>query len=450
MRGTVRVLSYLMGLLLALVLALAALVVWRVPERAPAVEKPAVMRLADGGFSSRLLGRNELKEAFRGQPVSLSLTGDEIDAVWQDLARRMLGGAGDVSLDEGEATVILSVPLSRTPLRALRFRGEWVNLRAKVVAKPEGLPRLVSVRVGRLPVPSWVALWASRRVVEHYELTELTDMALSSVQSVRMTPLRAEVTASWRGDFNARLLSLLVPPDDHERLRAYQRQLADLTRPPPPGTMYVPIVALPAVIQPMFEEARQRSLAQVVAGGSVDSEQVAARENRAVLLVLALYAGQVPLDRLIPQPGAAKAAAPPARSRLLTLQGRPDFAQHFLLSALLANDMGGRLTDAIGVYKEMMDTRRDHGGSGFSFNDLAADRAGNRFGQRARQAPVALQARVAEQGDRDDFFMPAVADLPQFLSDQEFKRRYGQVGSEAYNAVMQEIDRRVNALPVLN
>ncbi|RZL11718.1 MAG: hypothetical protein EOP40_01670 [Rubrivivax sp.] len=450
MRGTVRLLSYLIGLALACVLALAVLIVWRVPERTPAVEKPAVMRMADGGFSSRLLGRNDLMAALRGQPVSLSLTGDEIDAVWQDLARRMLAGAGDVSLDDGEAAVILSMPLKRTPLRVLAFRGEWLNLRAQVRAEPEGLPRLVSVRLGRLPVPPWLALWASQRVVAHYELDEVADMALSSVRSVRISPLKAEVTALWRGDFNTRLLSMLVPTEDHERLRAYQRRLADLTRPPPPGTMYRADVALPAVIRPMFEEARQRSLAQVVAGGTADSEQVAARENRAVLLVLALYAGQVPLERLIPPSGGGRVAALPSRPRILTLQGRPDFAQHFLLSALLANDMGGRLTDAVGVYKEMMDTRRDHGGSGFSFNDLAADRAGNRFGQRARQAPVALQARVAEHGDRDDFFMPAVGDLPQFLSDQDFKRLYGQVGSDAYNAVMREIDRRVNALPVLN
>ena len=36
--------------------------------------------------------------------------------------------------------------------------------------------------------------------------------------------------------------------------------------------------------------------------------------------------------------------------------------------------------DAIGVYKEVRDSR---GGSGFSFNDMAANRAGTRFGLRS-------------------------------------------------------------------
>ena len=39
-----------------------------------------------------------------------------------------------------------------------------------------------------------------------------------------------------------------------------------------------------------------------------------------------------------------------------------------------------RLSDVIGLYKEIEDSR---GGSGFSFNDIAADRAGTRFGEKA-------------------------------------------------------------------
>jgi hypothetical protein len=45
--------------------------------------------------------------------------------------------------------------------------------------------------------------------------------------------------------------------------------------------------------------------------------------------------------------------------------------------------------------------------------------------------------------------MPRFDDLPEFLPEAEFKRRYGGVGAPPYNELLAEIDRRVAALPVL-
>ena len=69
------------------------------------------------------------------------------------------------------------------------------------------------------------------------------------------------------------------------------------------------------------------------------------------------------------------------------LQARPAGPRHLLISAARAAEGGGPLSDAIGVYKEVSDSR---GGSGFSFNDLAADRAGTRLGLRARRDAVVV------------------------------------------------------------
>ena len=102
----------------------------------------------------------------------------------------------------------------------------------------------------------------------------------------------------------------------------------------------------------------------------------------------------------------------------------------------------GPLSRAIGVYKEVDDAR---GGSGFSFNDMAANLAGTRFGEMAMRAPVELQALVAA-GVTDDDLMPAWDDLPQFMPEAEFLHRYGGVGAPPYQAMMAEIDRRVGAL----
>jgi hypothetical protein len=103
------------------------------------------------------------------------------------------------------------------------------------------------------------------------------------------------------------------------------------------------------------------------------------------------------------------------------------------------------LADAVGLWKELADARR--GGSGFSFNDLAADRAGTRFGELAVRDPVRLQARIAA-GVGDVDLMPEPGDLPQHLPQAEFIARYGGVGGAGYSRMLAEIEARIDALPL--
>ena len=102
------------------------------------------------------------------------------------------------------------------------------------------------------------------------------------------------------------------------------------------------------------------------------------------------------------------------------------------------------MSDAVGVYKEIEDSR---GGSGISFNDIAADRAGTRFGEYAANSASAraLQQRLrAGVVERD--IMPVTEDLPEFMSEQEFKKRFGGLDAPAYKKMTAEIERRIAAL----
>ena len=110
----------------------------------------------------------------------------------------------------------------------------------------------------------------------------------------------------------------------------------------------------------------------------------------------------------------------------------------------MAAEAGGPFADAVGVFKEVLDAR---GKSGFSFNDLAADRAGARLGLLARQRPATLQTRVAAGlGDAD--FLPDVRDLPESLTAADFNARYGAIGSPAYQRLLADIESRIDALPL--
>jgi hypothetical protein len=52
-------------------------------------------------------------------------------------------------------------------------------------------------------------------------------------------------------------------------------------------------------------------------------------------------------------------------------------------------------------------------------------------------------------GVQEADFMPDVADLPEFMNEADFARRFGGVGQPAYAQMMAEIESRVGALRVM-
>ncbi len=219
---------------------------------------------------------------------------------------------------------------------------------------------------------------------------------------------------------------LLLPPEDVERLRAYHARIVEVAERLPSRA------SLAALVGPVMALSGARS-----AAGS------AADENRVALLAVAFYVNGKPLRVLTPE----AEAWPRAPRRRILLQGRGDLAQHFTISAALSAAAGAPVANVIGLYKEIDDARR---GSGFSFVDLAADRAGTTFGRLATEAEASarqIQARI-QQSFAEDHVMPATHDLPEGLSQQQFTQRYRGTSAPAYDLLIEEIDRRIAALPL--
>ena len=164
-------------------------------------------------------------------------------------------------------------------------------------------------------------------------------------------------------------------------------------------------------------------------------------QHRAALVALAFYVNQWPIELIVQDARAWPRATP----RRVTLGGRRDHARHFIVSAAMAATVGSPLAEAVAIYKELEDARR---GSGFSFSDVAANRAGQRFGTLASVSATSaarLAARLhAPLTDGD--IMPDTAGLPDGLGDQEFTRRFGTIGSDVYTRMVGDIDERVSAL----
>ena len=128
----------------------------------------------------------------------------------------------------------------------------------------------------------------------------------------------------------------------------------------------------------------------------------------------------------------------------IPLHGRQDSAQHFVVSAALAAWAGEWAADVIGLDKEMRDARS---GSGFSFADLAADRAGSRFGELVAADSPRLRA-VLQRPLSDGDLAPSLAGLPEGLSVAEFERCFAVPESADYRQLITEIERRLDEMPL--
>jgi hypothetical protein len=131
------------------------------------------------------------------------------------------------------------------------------------------------------------------------------------------------------------------------------------------------------------------------------------------------------------------------RSRI-TLRGRNDLAQHFWVSAALAVLSDEERSMTVGIGKELMDATP--GGSGFSFVDLTADRAGTLLAQVATtnaDSARELQERI-RRGMSSEDFCPDIRGLPEGISRDDFQSEYGGLGGEKTGKVVEEIRRRLS------
>ncbi len=173
--------------------------------------------------------------------------------------------------------------------------------------------------------------------------------------------------------------------------------------------------------------------------------------NRAAILALGIALGDEGIARFVGLDANSTLLKKAALLRLgTTLHEREDWPRHFCVSASLSVLEHPLISDAGGLIKEQLDALT--GGSGFSFCDIAADRAGVRFAEAAtlsEQDANAMQAFLHTEA-RTFNFLPEVADLPENLSTEEFQRVYGSVGSESYQLLIDEIELRLDSSNVLS
>ncbi len=331
-----------------------------------------------------------------------------------------------VRLENGHAEGVMTYPLPKN------FLGRYINLSVTFSEKNPGISP-AHVRIGQIVIPKEIA----KPVITFFHKTLLknTDYAkifayAKNIDQIILKPdlLIVHYFADYRtvASLKETGRQFLMSREQQTRFLAYHNHLAGLTR-----THRSAKDALIPLLQGLSAFAAQNAQQS---GDPV-------LENRYLLQVLSLYTiGRRP-DPLLDD-DLKRQATQMVRTRM-TFYGRSDLPKHFLVSAALTVSGGSRFADLIGIAKEIDDA---DGGSGFSFADLAADKAGIRFGQmaagsltRARQ----FQNRVQHIKNQADI-MPSISRLPEGIMELQFEKSYRDLDSAAYQMVNTEIESRLN------
>jgi hypothetical protein len=368
-----------------------------------------------------------------GRTKTLRLSGRDLDAL-ASWAQTITGREWPTAVDLGNGTVRVSSSLPVVVGGTSRFFNAALDARPALDAGRLSL-KFEALRLGRLRVPRPMlaavsplvsaAVRHDERIAPFLAATRAVDVMPSAVS---VTYGRLEAPPEYLVEVLGRGLTGEIDPD---AVRAHVRHLLEDSRRIPPGDRAASDALRSALV---FARDRSRE------GGP-------AVENKAGLLALGVLLGHSHLQTVVGpvvEPQEWRALGPALRRP--RLRGRSDWTRHFFLSAALAALSVEAVSDAAGLFKEELDA---DGGSGFSFADLLADRAGTCFALAATRddhSARQLQDRLADGATLEEFF-PHPAGLPEGVTDADLTRTYGGVGGPGYRQLADAIESRLPWCP---
>ncbi len=420
------VLKNVVRLVVSLIFLSPIIVPLLVIERKPLVSE-ADQQTFDGiGDATSILKRFDPRGLNPDVATKISVSDTEVSrAIGAVLSRVGAAHGRVVAAPDGvviQGTATLPIPET--------FLGKYLNVEAKVMPSDTELS-VASLSVGSISVPGWIIKPVTIYLLDWFVGQEKGGPIYSSIRSVEVAgdviTIGVQPPADLVSDVKTaagKALNL----DNAEAIRSYYLTLVGTS-----ASQATTPVSLAAYLGPLFAVAQERSQG----GDPVE-------ENRALILALAMYFGDDRFQALLADVNTRDADAGPFDIESVKVQRRHDWVRHFATTAGLQVATGSGVSNLIGEAKEVADS----GPSGFSFTDVAADRTGVRFAEvaTANEASArALQSAFAGGISEGDFF-PLVSDLPEGLSAAVFKKRYGDVGSPAYAAVLQKIDARIGSI----
>ncbi len=380
----------------------------------------------------RVLRRLVVTAAKATDDVVLNLSKAELDGLLALASRGIPFVNAQAEFSQDSLTVQATLTLPPNPF------GRYLNLKAGVLDSRQGLI-LAPVSTGRLQIPGEAVESLARLGLDVALGSSSGGIVLDTIDRVNVDARQIAVHLKYDPRMVVRLKSWderlaevrdrVQPLGDPATVRVYFSRLIDKTR--QTGNARAPLTDGMAAV---FTLARERS---------VINDPVV--ENQAAILALAGFYGEAGVLRLVGPVITEELQSKMPRGRVALVAGREDLPKHFLISAALQIISTSGMSHAVGELKELLDTGK--GGTGFSFVDLAADRAGVRWAEVAlsRDSARRLQEKLAANPTEGVFF-PPIGGLQEWMPQATFEQRYGNLDDNRYKAVVRDIDARIKAL----
>lgn len=401
-------------------------------------DKPLVERSAPVDYAAVVAGKSLLKrikiqvESADNQGTTLLVTEDELRRLAQMASHTFARLNTDLYFDSTSVISRMSVQMPANPF------GSYLNLGVRMDETSDGIG-IDRLSIGPMEISGRWLLPLTVRLADKLLKNEQASALLASVRGFRIEGETALLSVVPPPDVKAQLKQAVrtlqaarFPPGEEERVAYYYGSLVAIAKDRGDRQQQ----SLDVYLVPVLAEAAKRS-----AGSS------AIAENRAALWATVIYFSNGAFEALVGKLVSSQRPLVLAPSRV-TLGGRQDLMLHFLFSAGISLATQQGIGIAAGEFKELLDS--GNGGSGFSFADLAADRAGIQFvtvATDSEEAARELQDNLLV-GSGEAGFFPDISGLAEGLSEEQFRQQFGSAESQRYRKQVALIDQRIADLPI--
>lgn len=359
------------------------------------------------------------------QPLkTLELSERELNLVANYLLNRYVKSATQIGLHTDSLSLLITLDLPQTMI------GRYLNIRLILTFnQAHRQPVLSEFKLGKQHISPTLASLLIDAFIRHSELKRYYILASNHIHDIELYADKITIAYRFNADTYKEARQLLKLDTSHNAMQVYRQKLVEVIAKHDRGWR----LSLAELLQPLFALAAQRSTPDSAIG-----------ENKALIFTVAAYVNNQKIPALLDTH--TDAAAQPQLP--VYVYKRIDIAQHFMAAAAISAAGNSYFADGIGIEKELNDAKE--GGSGFSFIDLAADRAGLQFGEIAvSNAGNARKLQLAMAGIKDySAFMPDITDLPEHMDEQTFKHKFTSIDSPETQALIAEIDARIDRCPI--
>jgi len=172
--------------------------------------------------------------------------------------------------------------------------------------------------------------------------------------------------------------------------------------------------------------------------------------NRAFLLALGIFMDESATLRTFPPSSSFVRQVESDAQRVAhlqvlgapTMRNRRDLVKHFFISAFTVVPIGGEAARKLGLAKELADAKQ---GTGFSFADMAANRAGIIFAEKLLDGSLTL--KEVSQRFTCKTFLPPIDDLPENLNTDQLQTQFDGATGKALTTELKRIETLILELP---